>query len=129
MRLYHGTSAPGFRSFRPGAIYLTESPEEAAAYAVNDIIGGGRGEATRRVLAVEARRGETLDANAEVEEAIMEEDDFDTWINGFLDDARSAGYRYVTFYHPSAIADDEMLVTVSLLPDKDLRIVGEKVLR
>lgn len=125
MILYHGTSAPPFKAFKKGMVFLTNSPQEAAAYALNDIIGGGRGKGKRRVLKVDAAEGYELDITPAVDEAIMEEPDFDAWLTDMADEARNEGAHYLIFHHPSAFEDDEIRVTVSLLPDQDLTIRNE----
>ena len=122
--LYHGTSSPEFTQFKKGLAYFTNDPSEAQAYANNPIIGGGRGVGTSRTLKVQAENLKAAkDINAEVEQGMMAEDrDPDEIISEEAEKAKEQGFRYLTFSHPG-VGDKDILVTVSLYPDKDIKIV------
>ena len=73
--LYHGTSSVNFDKFKGDIVYLAENSLEARGFALDNIIGGGRGKGTPRLLKVIAPKGEIKDINEQVENAIMNEDD------------------------------------------------------
>jgi 2'-5' RNA ligase len=118
--LFHGTSAPGFRRFRPGVAYLAPSGAEAGIYATSPVLSKPGGEP--RVLEVRAAPGRSKDVNARVEDAVMGDEDVDEVVGTLAATARSEGFRYISFEHPGG-GEDYITVRVSLYPDEDLRIL------
>jgi phage-related protein (TIGR01555 family) len=120
--LYHGTSSPPFSRFKSGLAYFTNDPKEAHAYAVNPIIGGGRGQGKSRVHTVKASNIEKAkNINAEIEHALAAGEDPDEVIAAEAEKAKAEGYRYVGFFHPGS-HKEEIPVTVSMYPDEDIRL-------
>lgn len=101
--MYHGTSSKNFSTFSGDVIYLTRDPHEAKAFAINPILGGGRGEGTPRVLHVDVPKGRTKNIDRIVQEVVSEGDDLDTTISHQAKLARQEGFEYLTFSHPSTI--------------------------
>jgi len=120
---FHGTSAADFTEFRDGLIYLAPAPEEALAFAVNPILGGGRGKGQPRVMKVQAKPGKSKNIDDAVMDALMNDDDIDEVIEQEATKARQEGFRYMTFHHPSSVdGSDEFEATISLYPKQDLKI-------
>lgn len=120
--LYHGTSAPDFSVFHDKPVYLTSDPAEAKVYATNDILGGGRGVGTRRVLEVRVKQaGRTRDIDQQVQNEIMGDGYLDELIDREVAQAKAEGVDFLTFQHPGM--RDYFTVKVAVNPAKSLEIV------
>lgn len=128
--LYHGTSSDELiktLKFNTKDVYLTDVEEEAAAFAYGVHLGGAHGE-TKYILTIDANDGKVYDGDREVQQIVMEEHPKYKDLDELMDWARTQNYQYVTFKHPSTVGDEDILVVVSLYPNKDLNIINiEKV--
>lgn len=129
--VYHGTSAKftSLKGNKDGLVYVTVDPNEAKLFSENPIVGGGKGEGESRVLELKAKAGKTKNVTDEVTSYIFEEDPNIDYSAMTLDDvvreeakrARSQGYRYIEFEHPSSLnSDKNFTAKVSLFPEEDL---------
>jgi hypothetical protein len=121
--LYHGTREP-LSAFQPGETYMTSSPENAAGYAAGGHLGGS-GDGPPQVLSVATTPGRTLDINQAIMDEVFSNDgDFGDAINAQIAKARPAGYRYLTYEHPSFDGGADHPVVISLHPHEDLAMSG-----
>jgi hypothetical protein len=123
--LYHGTSSSQLiktNQWHDKEVYLTDDYDEAEQFA-HGVHLGGTHEKVKYVVTVGSRKGKVLDGNEVINSIIMEEnEDFES-IEQYLVWVKHKGYRYVTFYHPSTISYEEILVVISLFPNEDLQII------
>lgn len=114
--LFHGTSAKdNIATFKGDVVYLSDNPQEAKAFAESAILGGSRGEGKSRVLNVAIPEGKTKNIDEIVQAAVME-GDIDTVISEQAKIARTEGYEFLSFNHPSSIrgkGDFEAIVAIN----------------
>lgn len=124
--LYHGTSGQQFKTgqFNSKDVYLTDDRKEALeTYAHGRHLGGSAG-GKPRILKIKTTPGKILFADDEVQSIVsLEHEEFED-LDELMDRARTDGYRYVEFTHPSTTKQDYHKVIVSLHPNEDLTIVG-----
>jgi len=117
--MYHGTSSKPFGSFSGDVVYLSTDPQEARAFAMNPILGGGRGEGSPRILEVDVPKGKVKNIDKIVQEAVMEDGDLDEVISEQSKIARREGFDYLTFSHPSTLRGDrDFEATIAINPSK-----------
>lgn len=130
--LFHGTTAKVARQliqqgFDQRDVYLTDSYEDAAGYAHGLHLGGSKTSEKEkiRILKIRARPGKTLWADNEVQQIITDEHETFRDLDDLTSHAKSQGYRYIHYEHPSfGFGDKDMHdVVISLHPHEDLKIL------
>lgn len=128
--LYHGTSAEAFTTFRGDrGIFLTDSRLDAKSFAENDYLGGGGGKGTRRIIITQVMKDSRVkDISEDILEPLME-GEVEEFITEQVAKARSEGYGFVYFLHPSTDNENDFNVWISVNPAVDLKTVDEKAAR
>jgi len=137
--VYHGTSAEfdKIKGNEDGITYVASDSAEARAFADDPILGGGNGKRPR-VIELAATPGKSKNVTDDVTSYVFEEDPnidysamtLDDVIREQADRARSEGYRYIEFEHPSSVNADGMFTAkVSLYPEEDLANAGLNIRR
>lgn len=132
--LYHGGEKKISR-FTKGILFLTGEEEEAIEFSKGSHMFGTKRN-TSYVYTVEAREGKTSNSDDVITDYVMENDNvvfdqigygndnLDSWVEQYYAPyLRNKGFRFFTFYHPSAVGNEDFLVVVSLYPDVDLKII------
>ena len=114
---YHGTSSGDFKKFNSSVAYLTTDPAEAEAFAINPLIGGGRGKEDARLMTIDVPDGKYKDIDEIVLNDLLNDDDIDETIEREAATARKEGYSFMTFMHPG-VKDEDFQVIVALYPDQ-----------
>lgn len=123
--LYHG-SQNRFSRFTSPVVYLTADEGEAISFAHN-VHRPGIAATQRFLMTVSCRPGPSLDIEDDEFFEELTEGDIEQHVLRLATEHRSR-YAYLTFSHPSAMADQEFEVIVSINPRRDLRIIDTEPL-
>jgi hypothetical protein len=124
--VFHG-SRQAFNATRTDPLYITDDPDEAAAFAHGVHLGGHGSRPQLHSLAMLPGKVRNIDDEIYV---AMARGDFDpSTIDDIIREEQAKhpyGARYLEFQHPSGIGGDEFTAMVSLYPHQDLRHRGSR---
>lgn len=104
--LYHGTQGKFTLIDSVGTLFLTTSKNDAIQFGIGIVPGHERTDDPRLVEIVVTEDSKVKDINSSVEDALMNDDDVDSVIVEESKVAKSEGYDFVHFKHPSIDGGD-----------------------